>query len=201
MAAYQPVCKRAVHSRGSSFLYCVPHAFIIVCINWNNKKVFWLGDSLITRLSAYLMPNSVWAVLDFQTFNWRTTCSFVHYKFLLPVHLSYAEFKHFYAADEETFWGIAHWCCLSAKPTFQSLRGLGDVVVCVHTVVFICFRKKFFQTSYCAMPTCCHSDNMCSFHLCTHTCPLHFLSVQGCKTESQIVLYFPAHKTHHDFFH
>jgi hypothetical protein len=39
MAAYQPVCKRAVHGRGSA---C---GLIIVCISWNNKKWFDTDDA------------------------------------------------------------------------------------------------------------------------------------------------------------
>ena len=129
------------------------------------QNIFWqvsswiLDDSLITQLSACLMPDSKQAVLDFQTFNWHMTYNFVHYKFWPPIHLSYAEFWFSYTADKETFWAIAQWCCLSAKPTLQSLHGLSDIVVCVHTVVFICFCKKFFATAYHTTPTCSHSSD------------------------------------------
>jgi hypothetical protein len=148
--------------------------------------IYDISSLRVTRLSAYLMPNSVRAVFDFQTFNWCTTSSFVRYKFLPPIHISYAEFGLFL----HSWWrNILRNCTLvlSAKPTFQSLHGLGDIVACVHTVVFICFCKKFFQTAYHATPTCCHSDNMFSSQLSTHICSLHFLSVQGCKAVYQMV--------------
>jgi len=40
---------------------------------------------------------------------------------------SYANFRLLYTADEQTFRATTLWCCLSAKPMFQSLHGLSNV--------------------------------------------------------------------------
>ena len=47
----------------------------------------------------------------------------------------------------QTFQAIAQSHCLSAKPKFQSLCHISNIIICVHTVVFICYCKKFFQYS------------------------------------------------------
>ena len=72
------------------------------------------------------------AVLRFQMFDLRTTCTFVHYKFSPPTRLSYAKFGLASTADRQTFQAIVQWRCLSANPTLQSLCGLSNINICAH---------------------------------------------------------------------
>jgi hypothetical protein len=73
-------------------------------------------------------------------------------------------------ADEQTFWAIMQWRCLSAKPALQSLCGLSSIIICVRPLVFIFFARNFFK-----------------HHITPHT--LHFPSVEGHKTEPESVFY------------
>ena len=49
------------------------------------------------------------AVLDFWTFDFRTTCTFIHYKFTPLIHLLYAKFRLSYTADKKAFQAITQW--------------------------------------------------------------------------------------------
>jgi len=74
---------------------------------------------------------SIWktyVVLDFWMFGFHTTHPFIHYKFSPLTCFSFAKFTLSYATDKQTIWAIALWCCPSAKPTLQSLHGLGSTL-------------------------------------------------------------------------
>jgi hypothetical protein len=120
--------------------------------------------------------------------NFCTTCTFIDYKFSPLICILYTEFGPSYAADDQTFWAVTQWCCLSVKLTIQPLYGLGSIIVCVLRVVFVCFCRKCFQSEYHTMPICSHSSGKkYSFWLSFHTCPLHFPSVWGHTAEFQTV--------------
>ena len=86
-------------------------------------------------------------VIDFWTLDIHTTHIFIHYRLLPLICLPCAAFRPSYTADKQTFRVIAQSHSLSAKPTLQSLCGLSNIIICVHTVLFICYCKKFFQKS------------------------------------------------------
>jgi hypothetical protein len=54
----------------------------------------------------------------FRTFDFRTTRTFVHYKFSPLIRLSYAEFELSYTSDEQTFRAIAQWHCKTEPRTY-----------------------------------------------------------------------------------
>ena len=57
------------------------------------------------------------------TFDFRTTRTFVHYKFSPLIRLSYAEFALSYAADEQTFRAIVQWRSeTSTELNFESTK-------------------------------------------------------------------------------
>lgn len=113
----------------------------------SNKRMFYC---LPSHHQYNTVRNSIQAYLDLWTV--------VHYKFLPIIHFSYAKFNLSQTAAEQTFWAIAQWQCLSAKPTLQSLPGLGNII-CVLMVVFICSCKNSFLTVYHTMPICsCSRD-------------------------------------------
>ena len=87
------------------------------------------------------------AVLDFWTFDFHTTHILVHYKLSPLIHLPCAAFGPSYTANKQTFRVTAQSHSLSAKPTLQSLCSCSTIIICVHTVVFICYCKKFFEKS------------------------------------------------------
>lgn len=60
---------------------------------------------------VHILSYSVRAVLDFWMFNFPTTCTFVHYKFLPLINFSYAKFGLLYMAAVQTFWAIIKWRC------------------------------------------------------------------------------------------
>jgi hypothetical protein len=60
--------------------------------------------------------------LDFQTFNFCTTHTFVHYKLSPLIRLSYAKFRLQHTGDEQIFCAITQWHC-----KIESL-----MVFCVH---------------------------------------------------------------------
>ena len=118
--------------------------------------------------------------------NFCTTSTSVDYEFSLLIFIVYTEFGPSCTADDQTFWAIAQLCCLSAKPSLQSLHSLGSIIVCVLRVWFVCYSRKLFETAYHTMPICSRSsDKTCSFLLPFHTCPLHFSSAWGLTAESQ----------------
>jgi hypothetical protein len=101
----------------------------------------------------------------------------VHALWVLTPNLSFIRrIWTLYTAVKQTFRANAQWCCLSAKPTLQSLCGLSNIIISVHTVVLICFCKTFLQTGYHTMPTCSHSNDVFLPSILPQ-CPLHFFSI------------------------
>jgi hypothetical protein len=84
-------------------------------------------------------------VLDLWAFNSHTTRTFVHYTLSPLIRLLYPKFGLSYTADEQTSRAIAQCHCQSAKLTLQSVRGPSNVIICVHTVVFIFSARNFFK--------------------------------------------------------
>ena len=110
---------------------------------------------------------------------WLLYSLHVHALWVLTPNLSFiCGIWTLYTAVEQTFWANAQWCCLSAKPPLQSLCGLSNIIISVHTVVFICCCKTFLQTGYHTMPTCSHSNDVFLSSVLPHI-PFTFLQWLG----------------------
>jgi hypothetical protein len=128
-----------------------------------------------------LQVKKIKAVLDFRMFEFHTTHTFVHYKDSPLIRLPCAAFGHSYTADKQTFQAIANSHCLSAKPTLQSFCGLSNIIMCSYSSVYLLPQKKFSKQHITTCPLVLAAV-MCSFHLSSHTGPLHFPSES--QTES-----------------
>jgi hypothetical protein len=78
-------------------------------------------------------------------FNCHTTHTSAHYTFSPLICLLCTKFRLPYTADKQTFQATVQQHCLSAKPTFQSLWSLGNVIICDLTEVFMCVISGFCQ--------------------------------------------------------
>jgi len=76
--------------------------------------------------------------------------SFVNYKFWPLIRISYAEIDSRIKQTNKHF-ELPRCRCVSAKRTPESLTWSGNLIW-VHTVVFTCSCKNFFQTAYHTRP-------------------------------------------------
>lgn len=114
----------------------------------------------------------VQAVLSFQIFWLCTAHTFIHYKLSSLIHLLYAKFGLACTADKQIFQAITQCHCMLTEPVLQPLHHL-HIIFCVHTVVFICFCKNFFETAYPTIPACSCSSNKIVPRILSHV-PLSF---------------------------
>jgi hypothetical protein len=64
-------------------------------------------------IAEYMKWNTIWAVVNFQMFDFHTTCPFVHYKFLPLIHLVFIEFRFSCMADLHSFQAVTVWCSVN----------------------------------------------------------------------------------------
>jgi hypothetical protein len=76
-----------------------------------NLNTFLNHLRYFSHYSTNMCESQLQAVPDIQTFNFRTTRTFVHSKFSPPICLMYIEFRLLYTADEQTFQAIIQWSC------------------------------------------------------------------------------------------
>jgi hypothetical protein len=79
----------------------------------------------------------VHVLLDFWTFDFRTTRIFIHYKFSPLIHLSCAKFGWSFTADKQTFWTITQCTVCQPRIVFNFLLTSSSrkLVRCHHTVL------------------------------------------------------------------
>ena len=88
-------------------------------------------------MDVWITFSFVQAVLDFQIFNFRTTRTFILYKFSSLIHLLYTIYGLSYTTDEWTFRAVAQWCCKTESRT----------MFCVYTKC----QKGWSQWLHCLM--------------------------------------------------
>jgi len=75
---------------------------IIHMVNGHSEILMPALIEILTKLKA---------ILGFRAFEFRTTHSFIHYKFSPLIHLLYTEFGLLYTAHKLTLWAIEPWLC------------------------------------------------------------------------------------------